>query len=797
MGRLTGDIMKKKLAILLCSLFLLQNVTGLQMVANAVTALEITVHSETLGNIFSNGNPPALTVEFRADGPMRAGADYRAYRFNDNAKGDLVWQEEGVILLSADTSAEKTIRLPGLGYGRYLLSVSAGGQTAEQEFSIVNSTPDNPVRNPEMGAHAFTNWENRYQGAQQLSSYGTASEVMDILALGGFGEVRNGVKWHNYERTYDYTYQGKTYPAPQKGYYEILPLPRAFLDEAKSHNIHTLEQLGFANEFYPDPGSDTMTVPYTDEQQQAFANYAASQAAEFLNAGYTDVYEVWNEWNISAFNASNRPADDYGRLVVKTAQAVKDVNPDAELAAGVITYTYNDDLGWLRTALSTEVNGQSCADAISILSLHPYNLTASPDYPDTRTITRSQQVRDMLDNEFDRPDAELWATEIGWTTCNGTTGGEAAVSHLEQAVYSVKLMAMNRELELFDKVFWYCLQEPGPQPEITNQERDDGFGLTRSSDTNRPDGDPAVPFAAKDAYLALANWNTLMTDAQFVQRVPQADEDTYLYEFQTASGQPLYIGWSRGGEVSASGMDFAGGTPYRIDLYGNAEELSGTPVLGEQPAYFTSGAQMLRHVTVSYDMQENIVSLEGVLSSQTAGEWVAVDVYSQGADDGAALPVYRNQGVAANGGKFKFSFQVPNGDYTARIYSQSKGAAEQLESTFSIRVPGVQVQQNGNIIAGLEELKGGQPFTIWASSDALQDGQEVLCVSALRKDGRMLQIGLQKATVQNGVVSASCTPDQAALEQADLLDVFIWKDKERMVPLMEKTAFPRNRGDGQ
>lgn len=164
------------------------------------------------------------------------------------------------------------------------------------------------------------------------------------------------------------------------------------------------------------PGTEP---PIEPAARAAFAKFA--QRAVAATAGRDALYEIWNEWNITA--ARSRPmltgmgeADDprasrhYAALAIDTTRAIKDVSPNARVVIGA--GGNDEDWDWIGDVVARGAAKQ--ADGISI---HLYNHCTRADLRTaTAAIERLNRLRAKLVAANGGQALPIYISEWGWPT---------------------------------------------------------------------------------------------------------------------------------------------------------------------------------------------------------------------------------------------------------------------------------------------------------------------------------------------------------------------------------------------
>lgn len=274
--------------------------------------------------------------------------------------------------------------------------------------------------------------------------------------------------------------------------------------------------------------------------------------------GIIDIFELGNEVNGKRLEDHNQP-EHYAIICQSAYRGLKKGNPDCiVLSQGVARV----DEDWMYRYLMTP-GGESC-DAIAI---HPYHGMASPE---TKYWVEYMQIaRDIMD-KAGKEDMEIWITEIGTSYHRGrSTEQQMAINHVRTFAQVWAGAA--------DKCLYHEYQSYGTS--LTDQEH--YFGIVDGCDTPQA-------YAAKQPYLAVANFNAMTEDCEFVDKIER--DNVYVFRFKKADGSHMIMMYADR-DVKNISLDLGAMSGTWYDINGNAEDLvsqSGkyTFNISDQPQYF-------------------------------------------------------------------------------------------------------------------------------------------------------------------------------------------------------------------
>jgi len=119
-------------------------------------------------------------------------------------------------------------------------------------------------------------------------------------------------------------------------------------------------------------------------------------------------FEIWNEPNIRNFWRPEPDPNAYAYLVREAANAMRDVDPDIKILAGVLAGVGPERLGFVRPFMQEP----GTAEAFDIFTYHPYNPIPEETFEQIRTL--AEVVHDRA------PGKPLWQGECGCPSSGDT-----------------------------------------------------------------------------------------------------------------------------------------------------------------------------------------------------------------------------------------------------------------------------------------------------------------------------------------------------------------------------------------
>jgi polysaccharide biosynthesis protein PslG len=262
----------------------------------------------------------------------------------------------------------------------------------------------------------------------------------------GLGWVRQQIHWSDQEG-----------PAGNYAWGEL----DGIVDSVNAYGLKLLISITSAPSFYTANGNNGLP-----QDPQALGNFVAALADHYR--GRVQAIEIWNEQNLAVENGgwvTEADAGYYVELLKVAYTRIKEIDPSIYVVAGPPASTAVNSPG---IALSDEAYFRAMyayqegiiRNYFDIQAVHPGGSANPPDtlWPDnpshadgwttdrTFYFRRVEDIRKLME-EYGMADHQIWITEYGWATQNGTPGFEFGnqVSYEQQADYIVGAMRLTKE----------------------------------------------------------------------------------------------------------------------------------------------------------------------------------------------------------------------------------------------------------------------------------------------------------------------------------------------------------------
>lgn len=592
-------------------------------------------------------------------------------------EGKELISDEEEIVLDGSTKQVFTISTQGEKFGFYTLKteIYSGDSCILKlepiRFSVAN-IPDENTDNDKLGTNmSLREWQTTEE------EFFKGLELVDKV---GFGFIRASVDLQNYNSK---RLDGETgLGVGGKG----ISWHKAAFEELDERGLGIT--LMFSR-------NDT-DGPQNSNYNEIFNPYAASIVNDPLVTAVTNEFTMLNEPDLDNPTMS-KPYDteQYVAFSKSLYEDVKAENEDAfiwgPVAAGVMNRT------WLTSFL--EKGGGKYIDGLDI---HGYTLKESPE--EGGLVNHIKKIHTLMEKNgiSDKP---IFRSEYGWTS----VGESGYTDEYEQAYYNIRMLFLHDAYNLCDKAASYELVDGGEENEQENR-----FGMLKWMGND-------IPLEAKPLYLAYANYNKLMTDATFVERV-ELSPDVSVYRYILADGRDCAVTWSICGKADVA-LDINDGNNnlteiQLIDSYGNEETIHSNDgdfmlTLTEEPMYLIGDFN-------SIATGNNLVITDKNKEFMLPGGQVTITLTKNFSDTATIeldlpdnLTLIENNGFSGNSATIVLRAADKTDKYeNAAIYIKQDGKAlYEFEFIADFSGEGVTVTKNGRVIEDLKNVAANDTLT--------------------------------------------------------------------------------------
>jgi hypothetical protein len=237
------------------------------------------------------------------------------------------------------------------------------------------------------------------------------------------------------------------------------------------------------------PLINTSTVQTTEGARQAFVEKFKAHVVRYgpggdfwrehpeLNAAVAPrVFEIMNEPYVYWQGGPYDPAG-YAQLVKRTAEAVRPVSDQVQLALAAATTYYgpsNNGADWIGALYSAVPN---LNDYFDVVAVHPYAHDPDTCDPQFRWCFRQIEVIRSRFVARGAADKRIWITELG-----NNTGGDNASTEAEQAAYLTRYVEMAKAYGYVDGLLYYTYEDFCTDA----GDKECWFGLVRPDGSRKP-----------------------------------------------------------------------------------------------------------------------------------------------------------------------------------------------------------------------------------------------------------------------------------------------------------------------
>ncbi len=267
----------------------------------------------------------------------------------------------------------------------------------------------------------------------------------------------------------------------------------------------------------PDPTDRPDLISFAPPDETAFVAYASAVVQRYKHL--VKHWQIWNEPDQAAFWRPAPDAERYTRLLIKTAAAIRAIDPTATIVLGGINP--------FDTAFLEAIAVYGGWQAFDVIAIHPYVDPLDPD--EGNLIAAADGARAVAARYGPKP---IWVTEFGWASGPGDRDPLGLTDAAQQADYLARAYLALWQGGI-SHAFWYMLKDDPHNP----------YGLFAY-------GSGRADFSApKPVSRALRELTRQMRGAQTAERIEPISRSLLL-----AGDQPLR--WQRPAQPNGS-LDYA------------------------------------------------------------------------------------------------------------------------------------------------------------------------------------------------------------------------------------------------
>jgi polysaccharide biosynthesis protein PslG len=309
----------------------------------------------------------------------------------------------------------------------------------------------------------------------QLSDAALAASFADMRSM-GIGWVRFDISWTNVAPNGPGQYQWSGYDRVVKA--------------ARSRNLAIIGILDYTPEWARQSAcAGEFTCMPADPGQ--YARYAADTAAHYAPLG-VNVWEIWNEPNITPFFSPKPNPAQYVSLLRAAYPAIKRVNSSATVLTGGLSPAGTHGGNYSPPDFLNLMYANGARGYFDAVAHHPYT------YPDTPARNNPYdawgQLQELRNSMVAHGDGGklIWLTEYGAptngpgnfvTSANYNQGGD--VDHIDEALQAIMMrdvIASYRTKSWVGPIMWYTYKDSGSSTETA----ENFYGVIRANGSRKP-----------------------------------------------------------------------------------------------------------------------------------------------------------------------------------------------------------------------------------------------------------------------------------------------------------------------
>ena len=389
-------------------------------------------------------------------------------------------------------------------------------------------------------------------------------------------------------------------------------------------------------------------------------------------AGKVNVFEIWNEPNISPGWRGKPNSEDYSKLLEDAFSSVKEVSPDSVILGIASCGT---DFDYIRQVAASSDGRAPNMDAISV---HPYhgvapergNPSANPPPVWMGTggnldfRSRMYAVKKIM-SDAGFPDMDVWATELGF-------GGKNPEEEWRDTCRLIRQYMIGLSIPFLDVMVTYNMQDQGYDEEESSHMT---FGLLKS------DGSPEPRFVSYNTMCRALNGFCFSYAETLAGNVN-------AYVFTNKVQKTVMSVWTEGhaGTISLHTGDKE---VRKIDLMGNISNVK--PIAG-LVTFAVSGEPFFLEIDSPFEFSEtHLLSASALRKEGTGGSVFPVSVFSasemQGFTiSGVAGPGWNAVSVPEHRILFTANDSLKSGQYVLEAHIGDMSAAVSVNVDNSIPI---------------------------------------------------------------------------------------------------------------
>lgn len=722
----------------------------------AESLLSTAIFCDKIGNIFTDKNI-SLTANIENADFMDKNIKYMFCVTTE--EGDEIYKKSEDISIPKNGKRSIVFEFTVPEYGFYDATLKIDSEKATTAmFSVIR-------KSEKLNMNIGINTHYISEVMSGVYSKNDISKFQQLVKDAGFGQSREGITWAHYEGT--------------ENVYRLFDTHEIMLENFKNYGQNHLLLLGHENL------AREIGFPVSKDELDAWKTYVEKIITDVKEYGIKD-FEVWNEVNIYKFNDSagqrrNVTPDEYVELLKVTYPIIHQVIGDE---ARVFGFAYSpDNFEFLEKCLKL-----GAGDYIDGISIHPYSYKKIPE--DAQGFIADIDKTKALMEKYGIGDKALINSETGYMNDLDFPLGEVPYANYdntrlsnmnktEQAYNTVRKSAVS--VGVIESTNWYYLMEPNMFINHKYNAEQIGWGWLNHKKTEY-DPDDYVSFGAKPVFVAMAGYNALMAEAEYVGYTQILDGNGYIYKF-IKNDKDIWMVWTISGAEKIN-LDTGAENVTVYDFYGNDTYLrtdNGVVNLDicEKPIYIEGDFEGFTSI------DRASVYFTGKIDQ--ANERMTVAVLKSGADINSKDEndyVYINEIKTDENGNYMICFkdlEAYSGEYTIKFRpANSSGGYETYEYEYPCCIP--QISLNTDKI---DNIENGQIEADIEIVNIFDKSFDALVVCGVYKDGVLVNAVNIPTEFSDGNNCAKISFTGIDKNTADLIKIFLW-NSENYSPISDR-----------
>lgn len=309
------------------------------------------------------------------------------------------------------------------------------------------------VKTAEDGLKCESAWLNCHLNHYPESMWNVCTELINHANVKG---VRLGVPWYNVEKGYGLNLE-----------VEKIWRMSDFYDR---YGIDYWVLLSGCSQYYQDPYESVLKIPTTQTEVNGWENYCKYVIEKYAERG-VDLFEVWNEPNVSSFNPTNATPQHLAEITKRAKKAANELLQEDKLTKpvkiagmGLASMNYNSNYeNWLKPAVDAGIANDGTG--MDVLNVHTYVASTTPEL--TKIYNSVQKYRDYIYSKTGRKDIPVLVSEYG------NSSAQEFVSDKVKSDWNTRSLILYKMYGIGDQVAIYNLEKKG----VLSNSVEDNFGL--------------------------------------------------------------------------------------------------------------------------------------------------------------------------------------------------------------------------------------------------------------------------------------------------------------------------------